>query len=490
MKNNTIHYKILESEVTDIKDIDEIINNDEDSENNSEEIDIDYNVNEKYQKSLEKQLNEDIKKTTNDFYALNKIEEDKGLFGRFINIFKKNKKQEPIVKESIIVKNCNTVFDDILDEINPEDENYNNCEKASLLCTESLDLANKKINYLIKLQENKKRENELQFVGEFNDIELEELTVLCEQYEVLEDENKALFNKMTSFKESVSIMEGKEKEVEEVIPSIQHAEKKYRLLQADINLIEGEKQETIEELNVLETAMTVLERATFFLLSSFGVGTLFIGYLISSEGMELVTLLFAYDAIVLSGIIIIYYFYKKTKFEKKLAHKKQNKLIELQNKKKTVLAFYKNFLDFEYSKYKERNADRIKSNLEEYNNYKSVQNRKKAVKRSLNEIEKRIIDIFVAKEIEMPNIEIKEIGKNLDKIEVNSKLLNLQNEEKRIEESLEKIEEELSYKWTVIQELNETDTSQKGIISQIVKAYHGKSERIMRKYNKSIDENS
>ena len=169
-------------------------------------------------------------------------------------------------------------------------------------------------------------------------------------------------------------------------------------------------------------------------------------------------------------------------FELQINKKKQEKLVELLNKKNVVYSYYTNFLRYEYKKYQVRNSDMLIAHLKEYGNYKYVTSRYDSIRNIMYQAQENLERFLKEKNINMDSVSIEKFANTIsidDKIAFCKEITQAKEE---TEEKLKVIDEKHEEIWNQIVDISNRDWSGKEIIESLMLAYSREVEKINFEY--------
>ncbi|MFV0518801.1 MAG: hypothetical protein ACK5LY_00870 [Lachnospirales bacterium] len=418
----------------------------------------------------ESEFDEDIRVNFFEFE-----EKRESLFSKFFKLFKKKE----VAITNVSTNNCNDEFSEFLDEIKEGELQYNDVVEVTILCSESLDIVKRKLNFLDRLKQNEKYIEEVSAFDHIDEEDFNILKKLCERYENLKRDNTSLMYQVTSYSGTVSGLQGLEKRAEDAIPEIKKAEEKHKILEQDIAIIESERQSLYYQFDLMSNALKLTKSFSYGMIFMTIIFAFGFAYMQAFKNTNVFYPLLIMVVILMIFITFVYIFRVKTTRELKINNIKQGKLISLQNKKTAVLANTKNFLNYSYKKYNARSSKELEENLSEYTKLKWAQSRKNSAKRALNETEEEIKDFFKKHKIFMPDAPIEKLYSILEVKDRRTQCENFKNEQVRIENELQLLDDRQNDIWKIVNELKENDMTPNKLIIEIVKTYHSKAEKIL-----------
>jgi hypothetical protein len=254
------------------------------------------------------------------------------------------------------------------------------------------------------------------------------------------------------------------------IPNIQDAEKQQRILKQDLGHLEGEKAELVYMRNLLESGLRFVKRFACVAIAAFGFMAMFLGYMSMIQGDPIFV---PTTALVLLSIVVctlLYLFDRRLRFELRLNNKRQQRAVELLNKKNVVYAYYTNFLRYEYGKYKVRNAQALKTTLSDYKTYKQTTARIDALRRIMYETEAELEKLLQAKKIDAGRFTIEHFARTVNVVDKIDYARELTAQKEKYEEGLLKLDEKHSVVWALLVDLQEKH-GENNVVEQMIQSY-------------------
>jgi hypothetical protein len=261
------------------------------------------------------------------------------------------------------------------------------------------------------------------------------------------------------------------------MPSIKDAEKHQRALRMDIGYLTGEKEELAFERDDMQKNVRFIHSFSIITLSVLGIIALSLIVLeFSNVNFNIIVPTFMLVVLAMAFLLIVNIFRHRVRREIKLNSKKQQRAIELLNKKSVVYAYYTNYLRYCYKKYRANNSRTLENNLNDLESYKHLANRIDTVRNLMYETETSI-ERFLREN---------KLGGVKSTVEGFAKTINLEDKRRRFKEL--NAEKELSEKtlldldkrhedvWDSLTKLNATDET--GTINGILEAYMNEAQKL------------
>ena len=422
-------------------------------------------------------------KTDNKFFKsdinLSFIEEPqkKGLLAQFLSKFRK----EEVIDSKDTLKDYSYEYSKFREYVFllDDSEDDSNVLKVIELCDDSLKLDRHRLYLDKKRKECEIILEDLKCYDNLSEDDAEHLKSLITKFIQLNTERKGIRYQLGDFNNSINKLENLEEDAQDALYQIEDAENSKRLLSRDISLIKDEKERTILDRERLQFAYKVLHKFSFAISILLGLSIIFLT-LISVSLNESVFLSLSILCITLVfTIVLIYVFRRKIVFELKLNEKKQSKLVSLLNKKTVVYSYYVNFLNYTYKKYNVKNSRVLKSNLDDFNNYKHIVTRYDNLGKLVYEVQGQLEDFLKDKKITISNGSLESFAKSINIDNKIAYFKDIELKKQKIEDRIKEIEEEHQRLIEKIIALNIEDTSKEKVIEKIIQAYFNETEKLL-----------
>lgn len=422
-------------------------------------------------------------KTDNKFFKsdinLDFIEEPqkKGLLAQFLSKFRK----EEVIDSKDTLKDYSYEYSKFREYVFllDDSEDDSNVLKVIELCDDSLKLDRHRLYLDKKRKECEIILEDLKCYDNLSEDDAEHLKSLITKFIQLNTERKGIRYQLGDFNNSINKLENLEEDAQDALYQIEDAENSKRLLSRDISLIKDEKERTILDRERLQFAYKVLHKFSFAISILLGLSIIFLT-LISVSLNESVFLSLSILCITLVfTIVLIYIFRRKIIFELKLNEKKQSKLVSLLNKKTVVYSYYVNFLNYTYKKYNVKNSRVLKSNLDDFNNYKHIVTRYDNLGKLVYEVQGQLEDFLKDKKITISNGSLESFAKSINIDNKIAYFKDIELKKQKIEDRIKEIEEEHQRLIEKIIALNVEDTSKEKVVEKIIQAYFNETEKLL-----------
>lgn len=411
-------------------------------------------------------------------------ENKKTFIDKFLSLVGKNKLEQ--------VKTDSNQFSHFLSEVKKNTNQYNIVTSVVDLCNSSLNFYAKKMSLIDRIESINNRMVEIESFNNLTDEETDTLKKYLDRFAIISKEKNVLNEQLSSFPHNLSYLIELEEEAKQALPQIQDAENKQRILKNDLGQIEGEKADLEYEKIVAEKSLIFIYYFTAFLLFAFVLITSFITYSYLTIGNNV----FYPTTVLICGVLFfmlaLFVLRRRAKFELTLNIKKQKRAIELLNKKNIVYAYYTNFLNFEYQKYKVKSSENLIKNLKELNSYMYISNRYDNIRKIMYKIEEDIESFVKYKNLVPANTSVAKFSENIGLEHKKTYYKELETERQALENNLANLEGELDGIWNKIISYNNKDKSDDSIISRIIQHYYDiiNSNTFYTNFDESIDKQS
>lgn len=417
---------------------------------------------------------------------LRKIEnKKKGFFSKILSVFRKEEElnSNNSLKEYSRDYSKFREYLFLLDET--EDE-----EKVNLaidLCDDSLKLARHRAYIDKKRKECQLITEDLNCYANLSDEDAKHLKNLIGKFTQLNNERNGLRYQLGDFNNSINKLEALQEDAYDAICQIEEAESEKKILSRDIEIIRAEKERTEIDRERLQFAYNVLYKFSFIISLILGISIIILTLIYMSMEQNVFLPLSILCFTLIFTIALIYAFRKKIVFELRLNEKKQSKLVSLLNKKTVVYSYYINFLNYEYKKYSIKNSRTLKSNLEDYENYKNIVSRYDGIGKILFEVQKQLEEFLESKNIDISNISLNSFSKSINIDNKKAYFREIDNKRKKLEVRIAEIDKEQEKLLEKLVKLNVEDTSKEKVVEKIIKAYMNETEKIVLEIDKNIE---
>ena len=371
-------------------------------------------------------------------------------------------------------------FDLFVRQVPKKHESFEIVKKSAELCDEAIVISKRRIGAIRRAGILADKMAELECYESLTDEEIDDFKNLIERFISLNKDRNALRFQIVGFDKGLVEMGDLEEGAKYILDSMENSEKLRKILRHDIGLLQGEKSDLEHEYIQMQNAGTFVQKLSIGLLSAFGLMATFLGFwiFVNNENMFVPTALLCFTVIIL--IMFLRVFRQRISRELKLNLLKQQKCVEFINKKNVVYAYHLNFLRFVYKKYNVRNSDKLKKNLNDYSDYKTITKRYDAIKNAMYQTERQIEDFLRLRSIANSFITIEKFARTVD-LEDKRKIYNDYAKEKiRMEKLLEGFDKLLEGIWGELTLLSELDKTQDKIVERIINQYIEEIENIVK----------
>lgn len=376
-----------------------------------------------------------------------------------------------------------SLFSDFLKDKEPESDEYQLLNKAVALCDEGLGICGHRLQLIYRLNDISGELAKMESFGKLSDEDIAKFKDYMARFVSLTKERNTLRYQITGYDNSLTHLSALEDEAQSAVREIKDAEDKQRMFKQDVALLEGEKSDLEYERDKLNSSYNFVGKFTIATIVFFFTAATVLVFLNIFRG----TNVFFPIALLTVFVIIMYALLiglrRHIKSELAINIKKQNKAIEMLNKKNVIYAYYTNFLSFSYKKYRARNSENLRANLKDYANYKHLSFRLDSIRSIMTQTEAEIKKFLREKNIENYDSNIEQFARNTD-VESKKQLLDSASAEKlRIEKNLEKLDIRHEDIWNSLIKLKELDVSVGETIDSMIILYMNETNRIISHYS-------
>jgi hypothetical protein len=282
---------------------------------------------------------------------------------------------------------------------------------------------------------------------------------------------------LTDYDSSLVEMEPLAEDAWLAMDSIKDAEKHQRALRMDIGYLSGEKEELVFEREEMQRNSNFIRKFTIATLSAFFLVASSIVMMYVTEVMEnILWPIFFLVVLAMAFVVVINVFAFRVRREIKLNLKKQQRAVELLNKKSVVYAYYTNFLRYCYKKYKTNNSRTLENNLNDLESYRHLANRIDTVRNLMYETETGIERFLREKKLGNIKSTVEGFAKTINLEDKRRRFMELNAEREVSDKSLLEMDKRHEEIWNVLMKLNAVD--QGGTISGIIEAYMNEAQKL------------
>jgi len=373
-------------------------------------------------------------------------------------------------------------------DMDTEHPDFRMVRHAATLCDDALRVATQRLKISKRLNVLEQQLGELEAFINLTPEEIDNLKRMLERFVAMAGERSNLLENLSEFDASLVQMQPLAEDAKLAIPQMKDAEKHQRALRMDIGYLSGEKEELIFERDDMEKNLKKIRNFTMFSVGVLGVISVIL-LLIAFNAEDIGVILwptFFLVLIAMAFVFVVNVFRYRVKRDMKINVKKQQRAIELLNKKSVVYAYYTNFLRYCYKKYKANNSRTLENNLNDLEKYQHLANRIDTVRNLMYETE-TTIERFLRE---------KKLGGIKSTIEGFAKTINLEDKRRRFTElsaektisdktllDLDKRHEEI---WNALTAMNAADTTD--TINGILEAYMNEAQALFATQNKENEE--
>ncbi len=358
-----------------------------------------------------------------------------------------------------------------LEELPPEDENYEAVSATVELCDEAIKIARQRINLIAKVQSLEEKMKELESISSLSEEDAKNLKSLIDRFLGLTKERSTLIYQLTGFDSSLGKMEKLEVEAQLALPQIQNAEKQRKILKQDIGHLAGEKAELEYERDILQNSLDFINKFAVAMIAIFSLVSMVLVFLYIFQNTQIFLPTSILVLLIIFVVTLLYLFRRRMNFELVMNLKKQKRAVELLNKKNAVLAYYINFLNFEYKKYQIKSSQGLINNLKEYSHYKHVSSRVDNVRKIMYETEAQLERFLRTKKILNVKSDINQFAQTINVDDKINYYRDLEKDKNVLDKNLEELDVRHEKIWDSLVILEEKDRTPNKIIKRIIHSY-------------------
>jgi hypothetical protein len=266
-----------------------------------------------------------------------------------------------------------------------------------------------------------------------------------------------------------------ETEAAAAIEQLNTAEKNKSAFRSDVSHLKDEKEDLEYQFERLLSMSGVIYKFTIGIIIVFVAAVLGLSMMYLFRQINIFLPLAVLSILAVFTIAALYGVRRRITRDIGLNLRKQKKAVSMINTKNAVYAYYSNFLDYSYKKFRVKNIEMLKKNLKDYENYKHLAKRFDALRNVMFQTEEEINRIMRENSLSSVKTSLNTFAKTFDindkKIYYNQLVRHKAGMEKELT-GLDTVQAEIWKKLEVLSQVETaTDESGGGLLKQIVKAY-------------------
>ncbi|GHU50325.1 hypothetical protein AGMMS49975_01130 [Clostridia bacterium] len=369
-------------------------------------------------------------------------------------------------------------FKIILDEMDKKAAGYDDAAESSVLCEEALKIARQRLLLAGKISSLDEKIAEVKCFENLSDLDTEKLQNMLQSYLSLSRERSALLYQVTEFDASLVKMTRLEEDANNYVDDITNAEEHYRMLKRDLGYLEGEKAELEYEKEYLERGQKFIQKFSVFMVSIFAAATIVLAFLFVFRDFPILFPMAIMVILLMVILFVLYLFRRRLVYELKLNLKKQKRAVALLNRKNAVYAYYINYLNHEYKKYKVKNSQMLRRNIKDYEAYKYLTKRLDNIRNIMSQTEEQIEKFLRTKKINHLSTSVEHFAQSINVVDKQQYHKDLMKERRIMEKTLTDLDNRHEEIWDLLIEMNQSDISDGKFVDRIISAYLEEVERI------------
>ena len=362
-------------------------------------------------------------------------------------------------------------FRHYLYELDPESPEYGAASTVVDICDEAYAVTEKRIVMIDRLKRVNDELAQMKGYHELSQKDIAKIKDLIARFASLSRDRHNLLGQLDSFERSLGFMKELEKEAPEAIRAIHEAEEHQRLYKQDLTYLEGERSELTYERERLQTGLSFIQKFAVGMCIAFGLSTMLLVLMYAVNGVNIFYPMVVMVFLVVAISALMYAFRRRILYELELNVKKQARAVELINKKTVLYAHYTNFLQYEYKKFKVRNAEMLKDNLNDYSLYKYVTDRLDSIRSIMYQTEQEIDGFLRQKNLYHASLTMDKLAYTLDLDHKKNHYQKLMAEREAIESKLALLDARHTKLWDALSDLAERDPAEDFLIKHLINRY-------------------
>jgi len=406
-----------------------------------------------------------------------------GLFSKITRFFRRalGKEKTPVEAAD---REAYSKFKHFYEEIDREDPNYIPMRTAATLCDDALRAAQQRLRISARLNVLTTQLSELTAFINLSDEDISGLKKMLDRFVTLAGERSILLEKLTDYDSSLVSMEPLEEDARQAIPSIKDAEKHQRALRMDIGYLTGEKEELGFEREDMHNSLKFIYKFTVGVIGAFTAILFVLAYMLFYTAINIFIPTTVFVLLVMGFVLIVNLFRYRVVREIKHNSKKQQRAVELLNKKSVVYAYYTNFLRYCYKKYKANNSRTLENNLNDLEGYRHLANRIDTVRSLMYETETGIERFVREKKLGGMKATVEGFAKTINLDDKRRRFNDFTTEKAGAEKSLAELDKRHEEIWNGL-----TKISKKApVINIVIESYMKEAENLFAAHEKNKEQ--
>ncbi|MDR0958253.1 MAG: hypothetical protein LBM16_03490 [Clostridiales bacterium] len=362
-------------------------------------------------------------------------------------------------------------FGHLLETLDPISEEYHAAEEAVRMCDESVSLIAQRLMALDKIKEMEAQIAELECFNSMSDEDSEVLRAMLDRLVSAGREKNNLKYRLTDFDASLITLQEHEEEAPKAANQIADAEEMQRIFKHDMDYLLGEKEGLDYEKHILVRSSDFIYKFTVLLTILFGMVFVGLFAVFALKGVDVFTPVAIIAILIIILISLIYVLRRRIRRDLLMNYKKQEKAVKLLNRKTTVYAYYTNFLNNQYKKYKVKNAEMLKANIKDYDSYKTLAKRFDSLRSLIGQTEVDVTRMLREYGISNINMTLENFAKTFSIEDKKAFYKELFDRKAQTEAVLTTLDEQQEQIWDALIFLDEHDTSEGNVIGAIIALY-------------------
>jgi len=381
-------------------------------------------------------------------------------------------------RESVPTPTHFTWFERFLDDLDKDSDIYDRAEMAVGLCDEALETMSVRLRLIGQLRDVSDRLLGGECFAHLSEADAVRFSELTAQYNEAYQDRSAFKHRVAGFDNAIDAVGRREDEARAAVAEIRDAEEKQRIFRQDLNYLQGEKAELEYERETLIYTIGFLEKFSIGVIVVLSAAAIALGFVFIFLQVQTFVPIVILVALIAAAIWSARMMGRRFRRDLEWNRAKQVRAVEIINKKTIVYSHYTNFLQYEYKKFKIRNAEMLRVHLRDYNTYRQLSQRYDESSDIMRLTNEELEHFLRTRRIPM-SAELAPFAALPNHAERESLRLRLDAERTEIESELAALDNQIAGIWEKLSALREADTEPGGAVEDVIAAYLNKAGRMM-----------
>ena len=371
-----------------------------------------------------------------------------------------------------------TWFERFLDDLDKDTDIYDRAEMAVELCDDALETMSVRLRRIAQLKDISEKLLGGDCFERLSEADAARYCELTAQYDEVQRDRNDLRHRTTGFENAIAAIGGAEAEARAAVPEIRDAEEKQRIFRQDLQYLQGEKAELEYERESLLYAIGVLDKFSIGVIVVLSAAAVTLGLVFILRNTPTFVPIVILVALIAAAIWAARVMGRRFRRDLELNKARQQRAVTIINKKATVHAHYTNFLQYEYKKFKVRNAEMLRVHLRDYETYKQLARQFDSASDVMRLTGEELEHFLGVRRIPV-SAELAPFASLPTQAARSELRARLDGERTEIEAELAELDAKIALIWEKLSALREADNEPGGAVEDVIAAYLNKAGRMM-----------